>query len=43
MIGMIEFVSATIVEWIMQREEEKRRKKESPITASTTQSNTQQG
>lgn len=42
MIGMIEFVSETIVEWMMQREANKQKKKQLPVKEATTQSNTQQ-
>lgn len=43
MIGMIEFVADTIVEYMMQRESNKQKKKSLPVKEVTTQSNKQQG
>jgi len=43
MIGMIEFVADTIVEYMIQRESRKQNKTSLPVKETTTQSNTQQG
>lgn len=42
MIGMIEFVAETIVEYMMQRESNKRKNKSLPVKEVTTRSNMQQ-
>lgn len=43
MIGMMEFVAETIVEYMMQRESSKQKKNKQLVKEATTQSNMQQG